>query len=101
MEEIRDGRLLLIKLGPLGQFANNAYIVADSQTNDALVVDAPAESEKVVEAARGFNVGRIVITHRHPDHWNGIDALVAGIDVPVLTHELARGRYQSHVKGTL
>jgi glyoxylase-like metal-dependent hydrolase (beta-lactamase superfamily II) len=101
MEEIRDGRLLLIKLGPLGQFSNNAYIVADSETNDAIVVDAPAESEKVVEAAKGFNVGKIVVTHRHPDHWNGIDTLVAGIDAPVLTHELDRSRYEAYVKGTL
>src|SRR5262249_54445110 len=37
----------------------------------------------------------------HPDHWNGIDTLVAGIDAPVLTHDLDRGRYEAYVKGTL
>ena len=35
IEETRDGRLLLVKLGPLGPVSNNAYIVADTTTNDA------------------------------------------------------------------
>jgi glyoxylase-like metal-dependent hydrolase (beta-lactamase superfamily II) len=97
----RDGRLLLVKLGPLGQFANNAYLLADAVTNDAIVVDAPQESERVVEAARGLNVRRIIVTHRHPDHWNGIDALLAGIDAPVYCHESDREPYERYVKGTL
>src|SRR3990172_3751022 len=81
-EKFRDGRLLLIKLGPLGQFANNAYVVADTGTNDALIVDAPEESEQVVAAARGLNVRRIIVTHRHRDHRAGIDVLLPGIDAP-------------------
>ena len=100
-EEFRDGRLLLIKLGPLGQFANNAYIVADPRTNDALIVDAPEESEQVVVAARGLNVRRIIVTHRHRDHWAGIDVLLAGIDAPVFCHEADREPWAAYVKGTL
>jgi glyoxylase-like metal-dependent hydrolase (beta-lactamase superfamily II) len=102
MEEVtRDGRLLLIKVGPLGSFANNGYVIADSNTNDALIVDAPAESEQVVAAARGLNVRRIIVTHRHQDHWAGIDPLLAGIDAPVFCHEDDREPYAGYVKGTL
>ena len=101
MEETRDGRLLLIKLGPLGPFSNNAYVIADAETNDALVVDAPQESERIVAAARAFNVRRIVVTHRHRDHWGGIDALLAGIDAPVSCHEADREPYAPYVRGTL
>src|SRR3954447_4494267 len=100
-EEIRDGRLLLIKLGPLGPVSNNAYILADTSTNDAIVIDAPAESAQVVARAAGLNVRRIIVTHRHRDHWGGIDELLAGIDVPVYTHELDREPYYQYVKGTL
>jgi glyoxylase-like metal-dependent hydrolase (beta-lactamase superfamily II) len=102
MEEVtRDGRLLLIKVGPLGSFANNGYVIADSITNEALVVDAPAESEQLVAATRGLNVRRIIVTHRHQDHWAGIDSLLEGIDAPVYCHEDDREPYASYVKGTL
>lgn len=100
-EVTRDGNLLLIKIARLGPQSNNAYIVADSNTNDAIVVDAPAESELVVAAAKGLKVRRIVVTHRHPDHWAGIEALLAGIQAPVFTHEADRQRYETYVNGTL
>jgi hydroxyacylglutathione hydrolase len=98
---LRDGRLQLIKIGPLGFNSNNVYIVADTNTNEALVVDAPEGSEEVIEAAKGFDVRRIVVTHRHRDHWAGIDVLKAGIDVPVLCHEADREPYESYVAGVL
>ena len=100
-EVTRDGRLLLLKLGPLGAVSNNAYVIADATTHDAIVVDAPEESEHVVEAARGFDVRGIVVTHRHRDHWAGIDALLAGIQAPVLCHEADREPYARYVENTL
>ena len=101
IEETRDGRLLLVKIGPLGPVANNAYIIADSVTNDAVVVDAPEESEHVVAAAKAFHARRIIVTHRHRDHWNGIEGLLAGIAAPVHTHEADREPYAAYVNGTL
>src|SRR5688572_8917317 len=100
-EVTRDGRLLLIKLGPLGPQSNNAYVIADSTTNDAIVVDAPAESELVVPETKGLNVRSIVVTHRHRDHWAGIDQLLDGIKAPVLTHEADRESYAAYVDGHL
>lgn len=100
-EEVRDGKLLLIKLGPLGPVANNAYVVADAETNDALVVDAPEGGEVLAEATSGLNVRRIVITHRHRDHWAGIDALLNILDAPVYCHELDREPYAQYINGTL
>ncbi len=86
VQEFRDGRLLLVKVGPLGPFANNAYVIADSETGDAIVVDAPQESEKVLPVVAGLEVGRIVVTHRHGDHWGGIDALKSRLAAPVCCH---------------
>jgi glyoxylase-like metal-dependent hydrolase (beta-lactamase superfamily II) len=101
MTTFREGNLVLTKIGPLGQFNNNAYIIADAASGAALVVDAPAESEKVVAAAKGLDVQRIVVTHRHPDHWAGIEALRAGISAPVFTHELDREPHADQVSGTI
>src|SRR6476469_7869855 len=101
IEETRDGRLLLVKLGPLGPVSNNAYIVADTTTNDAVIVDAPAESAQVIPQTQGLNVRRVIVTHRHRDHWGGIDELLAGINAPVYTHEMDREPYAQYVKGIL
>jgi glyoxylase-like metal-dependent hydrolase (beta-lactamase superfamily II) len=101
MTTFRDGNLVVTKLGPLGQFGNNAYIIADAGTNDAIIVDAPADSEQTVAAASGLKVGRIVVTHRHNDHWGGIDALIAGVKAPVYTHDLDRENHEDKVDGTI
>lgn len=98
---LRDGRLQLIKIGPLGYNSNNVYIVADTATNDALIIDAPEGSDQVIEAAGPFNVRQIVVTHRHRDHWAGIDVLKAGINVPVFCHDADREPYEQYVAGTL
>ena len=100
IEETRDGRLLLVKLGPLGPVSNNAYIVADTTTNDAVIVDAPAESTQVIPQTQGLNVRRIIVTHRHRDHWGGIEELL-GLNLPVYTHEQDREPWAQYVKGTL
>ena len=85
-QEFRDGDLRLIKVGPLGPFANNAYIIADAVSKDAVVVDAPQEIEKVFPALEGLTVREILITHRHFDHWGGIEALTAHTGAPVACH---------------
>ena len=101
VEEVRDGRLLLVKIGPLGPVANNAYIVADTQTNDAVIIDAPEGCEAVAPETKGLNVRQVIVTHRHRDHWAGIDTMLSSFDVPVLCHEADREPYAQYVKGTL
>jgi glyoxylase-like metal-dependent hydrolase (beta-lactamase superfamily II) len=101
IESTRDGRLLLLKLGPLGSFANNGYVVVDEPSGEAIVVDAPEDSEQLVAAARRFKVRGIVVTHRHRDHWNGIETLIGGIDAPVICHEADREPYAGYVKASI
>jgi glyoxylase-like metal-dependent hydrolase (beta-lactamase superfamily II) len=100
-EIVRDGRLLLIKIGPLGPVANNAYIIADSQTNDTLVVDAPEGCEALAPSLAGLNVRQVIVTHRHRDHWAGIDTLLDMIDAPVLCHDADREPWEKYVRGAL
>lgn len=91
----------VIKVGPLGPYANNAYILADRGTKQAIFVDAPLDSEKALEAAKGYDVQRIVVTHRHPDHWANIDLVKERLGVPVYCHEADREPYAGKVDGTV
>ena len=78
-----------------GPLETNAYLVADTATGDALVIDAPqgtAEAIVAEAAKRGWKIGQIIITHTHWDHVLDAKALKEATGVPLLAHPLARER---------
>lgn len=96
-----SAELQVTKVGPLGPFNNNAYLVVDPATNESIIVDAPPGGEKLLEAAQGTRVSRIIMTHRHGDHWATIDALKSATGAPVYCHEADREPHADKVDGTL
>jgi len=101
METIEEGRLRLVKEGPLGSFANNAYLIQDSESGETLLIDAPQDGERVLEGLAGGRVTSIVVTHRHGDHWASIDAVKRATGARVLCHEADREPYAAKVDGTI
>ena len=84
MDVYGDGNMTVMRFGPLGSFANNAYIIADESSGDALVVDMPSGSQEVIAAAKDLNVKGIILTHTHHDHWMDYDLVKAALDAPVI-----------------
>ena len=101
MEVFEDGQLRLVKIGPLGSFGNNVYLIQERQSGDAIIVDAPTDGEQVLEALGDGTVRRIIVTHRHPDHWMSIDTLKEATGAPVACHEADREPYAAKVDETL
>lgn len=97
METHEEGRLRLVKLGPLGPFANNTYLVQDRELGDTLLIDAPQDGEQALDALDGGRVTQIALTHRHPDHWVSIDALKSATGASVVCHEADREPYAAKV----
>jgi hydroxyacylglutathione hydrolase len=91
----------VIKIGPLGPYANNAYIIVDPKTKQSIFVDAPLESAKAIAAAAGTDVQMIIVTHRHGDHWANIDLVKEKLGAPVFCHEADRAPYKAKVFDTL
>jgi glyoxylase-like metal-dependent hydrolase (beta-lactamase superfamily II) len=91
----------VIKVGPLGPYANNAYIIADTATQQALLVDAPIGSDRALERAQGYDVTRVIMTHRHGDHWANIDLVKEKLRAPVYCHDADRAPYAAKVDGTI
>jgi len=91
----------VIKIGPLGPYANNAYIIVDPKTKQSIFVDAPIGSEEAVAAAKGTDVQMIIITHRHGDHWANIDLVKKKLGAPVFCHDADRAPYKDKVFDTL
>ncbi len=84
MDVYGDGNMTVMRFGPLGSFANNAYIIADEASGEALVVDMPSGSQEVIAAAKDLNVKGIILTHTHHDHWMDYDLVKSALDAPVI-----------------
>ena len=54
-----------------GDYVNNAYLVVCPSTNQSVMIDAPAEPERVLEQAKDTNVQAVLFTHTHFDHIDG------------------------------
>lgn len=89
----------VIKVGPLGPYDNNSYIVVDQASKAAIFVDAPIGVEAALDAAKDFSVQRVVITHRHGDHWAGIDAVRETLGCDVYCHAADAAPYKGKVDG--
>jgi len=72
----------------VGPWPMNCYIVGDTATHAAWVIDPGAEIERIQStlADGGWRLAAIVQTHGHPDHIAGTAALRAATGVLVLAH---------------
>ena len=50
-----------------GPYMTNCYIVSDDEGN-AAVIDPASDADRIMEAAAGLKVEKILITHGHSDH---------------------------------
>ena len=78
-----DLRITRLELGPFG---TNAYIVMCRATSDSIVVDAPAEADKILAQLAGTEPKYIVITHNHFDHIGALEELKTKLKLPVAVH---------------
>jgi glyoxylase-like metal-dependent hydrolase (beta-lactamase superfamily II) len=74
------GPLTVTKLS-VGRYDNNAYLLADSESGEALLVDAANEPEQLLELLAGVRLIGVVTTHRHPDHIQALPAVLRAHDV--------------------
>lgn len=62
----------------------NSYLVADSETGEAVVIDPADEGQVIVKAAkqRGWRIGNIWLTHAHFDHIAGAGGVADQLSPP-------------------
>lgn len=86
MSVIYKGEEIEIRKIVTGSYENNAYLAVCPKTNESVIIDAPAEPEKVLAQAEGTKVVAILFTHTHFDHIDGTKELKAGTNVPLVVH---------------
>jgi glyoxylase-like metal-dependent hydrolase (beta-lactamase superfamily II) len=66
----------------LGPAQTNAYLVADTDTKEAVVIDPAWDGEVILAAAqrRGWRIGHLWYTHAHFDHIGGAAAIADALN---------------------
>jgi glyoxylase-like metal-dependent hydrolase (beta-lactamase superfamily II) len=79
----------VIKRFDIGPMQNFFYLIGDTKTKQALIVDPAWDPDFIVKtvAAEGFTLNGFVVSHAHYDHTNAIDVLLQKLDVPVYAHK--------------
>ena len=90
----KDDSIQIDKL-ELGPFGTNAYVLLCRATGDSVLVDTPAEANRIVERLKGTNPRYILITHNHMDHLGAFSELKSRLGVPVAAHPLDAKRLPS------
>ena len=82
--------MLVERIWAANELRNFQYLVACSQTGEALAID-PLDARQCLEAAHrhGFSITQILNTHEHRDHTAGNAEVVAATGAKVLAHAAA------------
>jgi hydroxyacylglutathione hydrolase len=69
--------ILTLTLGPVG---TNAYLIADPDTQEAVVIDPAWDGDIILAEAqnRGWRISHLWYTHAHFDHIGGAAAVASG-----------------------
>lgn len=72
----------------VGTFDNNAYVLRCAATDEQLMIDAAAEPERLLELIGAAGLAGVVTTHRHGDHWQGLEDVVSATQARTYVHRL-------------
>lgn len=80
---------LFLKQVELGPMANYIYFVGDRNTREVAVVDPAWEVDRIVAVAQenDLTISKILITHSHFDHINGVEELLNRTKARVYIHK--------------
>ncbi len=74
----------------LGPIQNNTYLISNTQTNQAIIIDPAAGIEEVIKAIKQkqLQLNAIWVTHAHFDHIAGVYPLLQayGSNLPIYLH---------------
>lgn len=87
-ESVFSGDGFTIERAVVGAMDNNVYLVTDSATGTALIVDAANSPQDVIALATHVDVCGIFTTHGHWDHHQAIPTVSEALGAPFMLHRL-------------
>ncbi len=79
---------MFLKILSLGNMDNNCYIIADEKSKQAAIIDAPCNSNEILNVLEdeGLTLKFILLTHYHFDHIGALDNLKEVTNAKVAIH---------------
>ena len=84
-----DSPGMILKQVELGPMSNFIYLIGCAESREAAVVDPAWDVEAILKIAgdSDLKINHIFVTHGHPDHVNGLEALLQATDARVHIHQ--------------
>ncbi|MEV4807988.1 MBL fold metallo-hydrolase [Nonomuraea sp. NPDC049421] len=86
--DVRELPALTISKLAVGPFDNNAYLLRCVATGDSVLIDAAAESDRLLALMGDRPVGAVITTHQHGDHWQALEQVTKVTGAQVIAHPL-------------
>jgi hydroxyacylglutathione hydrolase len=86
MTTVVDEKDILVERLELGPWGTNCYVVVCRNTSHSLVIDAPADVPKIMNALKDTVPRYILLTHDHHDHTGVLDGLRKRTGAPLAAH---------------
>jgi len=83
VHELPDLTITKVSVGPMD---NNAYLLRCRATGEQVLIDAANEPDRLLALVGDAGLARVVTTHRHADHWQGLGAVLAATGARTVAH---------------
>ena len=93
----------IIKQKQIGPMENFVYLIGDTQTKQAAIVDPGWDADAILELAKdnAFHITDILISHTHFDHINALSDLLKKVDAKVHVHKSEAPYLQKDARGNV
>lgn len=78
---------MIIKTFVAGFLENNIYLILDEQSKKGVLIDATECLPEIIEAAKGYNIEYILLTHGHFDHILGLTDLKKALNAKAVINQ--------------
>ena len=85
--DVRELPLLIISKLAVGPHENNAYLLRCRRTGAQVLIDAAAEPDRLLTLVGDGPLDAVITTHRHQDHWQALETVVAATRARTLAGE--------------